>query len=85
MSRCNHRDRSRCLQSIKPIAMLALDPLQHVVIVSCRQFVSNILFRLGQKNGWAKIWDPKKGFHVFALNFFCPNKFLLDSRDMVES
>ena len=46
-------------------------PLQHVVIVSCRQFVSNILFRLGQENGWAKIWDPKKRYF-----FFCPHMFL---------
>jgi hypothetical protein len=45
--------------------MLALDPLPHVVIESCRQFVCNIVFLLGQKNGWAKIWDPKKGFHIF--------------------
>jgi hypothetical protein len=70
MSRCNQWDRSRCLQSIKPIAMLASDPLQHVVIDPWRQFVCNIVFVSGQKNGWAKIWDPKKGIHIFALKFF---------------
>ena len=64
--------------------MLASDPLQHVVIDTGRQFVCNIVFLLGQKNGWAKIWDPKKGMHVSALTFFCPNKIALDSRYIIE-
>jgi hypothetical protein len=45
--------------------MLASDPLQHVVIDPWRQFVCNIVFVSGQKNGWAKIWDPEKGIPVF--------------------
>jgi hypothetical protein len=45
--------------------MLASERLQQVVIDYCRQFVCNIVFLLGQKNGWAKIWDPKKGIHKF--------------------
>jgi hypothetical protein len=27
---------------------------------------------------------PKKGIHVFALTFFCPNKIALDSRYIIE-
>jgi len=59
---------------IKTITSLALDPLQHVVIHFWRQFVCNIAFPLAQKNGWAKKCHPKRGFHVFALNFFALTK-----------
>lgn len=75
LSRCNHSDRSGCLISIKSVVMLASDPLQHFVIESCRPFVCNILFRSGQKNGWAKIWDPKKwGIPIFCSHIFLPKQ-----------
>ena len=71
--------------SLKSVARLASEPLLQVVIDFCRQFVCNIVFLLGQKNGWAKIWDPKKGIHnFFALTCFCPNKIVLDSRAIIE-
>jgi hypothetical protein len=67
---------------MKSIARLESDPLPHVVINFGLQFVCNIVFRLGQKNGWAKICHPKKGFHVFALTCFCRNKIVVDYRDI---
>jgi hypothetical protein len=51
---------------MKSIARLASDALQRVIIDHFRQQVRNNVFRLGQKNGWAKICCPKNGFHVFA-------------------
>jgi hypothetical protein len=67
--------------------MPAADPLQQLVIECCPQLVCNIVFRLGQKNGWAKIWDPKKGYsyflpsHVFAQTRSFSTPVTLSSHD----
>jgi hypothetical protein len=82
VSRCNHVTRSKYAMLFKSIARLASDPLQHVVIEPGRLRPCNNVFRLGQKNGWAKICCPKNGFHVFALTCFCPNMISADSRDI---
>jgi hypothetical protein len=71
VSRCNHFTLTKHSTSMKSIARLELDPLQHVVINFGRQFVCKIVFRLGQKNGWEKYVTRKKVFmflpsHVFA-------------------
>ena len=82
VSHCNHCKRSKHPFSIESVARRASDQLQHVVINFGRQFVCNIVFRFGQKNGWAKICCPKNGFHVFALTCFCRNMIAADYRDI---
>ena len=82
VSRCNHVKHAEYSMSIESIARLASGPLQHVVIDHCRKQVRNNVFRLGQKNGWAKTYCPKNGFHVFALTCFCPNMIAADSRNI---
>jgi hypothetical protein len=82
VSRCKHLTLTKHSMLMKSIARLASDALQRVIIDHFRQQVRNNVFRLGQKNGWAKICCPKNGFHVFALKCFCPNMIAADSRDI---